>query len=71
MNYAAFFKRFASNLAQLETLGCEIVEQSGLNVSAPFGRSKLISVRSDSFATVFSPKGNFAESPASELAPTI
>ena len=55
MNDAAFFKRFASNLAQLETLGCEIVEQSGLNITAPFGRSSTPAIRSNAFETVFRP----------------
>lgn len=57
MNSGTFFKRFASNLGQLETLCCEIVEQSGLNVQVPFHASTLATVKPNSFASVFKPEG--------------
>ena len=55
MNNGTFFKRFASNLAQLETLCCEIVDQSGLNIQVPFRTSNLSTVKVNSFETVFRP----------------
>jgi len=53
MNDRTYHQRFAANLQQLETLGCEIVEQSGLNVSVPFGRTTSSMVRANSFESVF------------------
>lgn len=55
MDNGTFFDRFASNVAQLETLGCEIVEQSGLAITVPFRRSSRASVKQSSFQTVFAP----------------
>lgn len=56
MNNGTFFSRFASNLGQLETLCCEIVQESGLNIQVPFRASTLATVRPNSFASVFRPK---------------
>lgn len=55
MNDGGFFHRFAANLAQLETLCCEIVDQSGLYVDCPFRRSSIPEVRHDVFEPVFHP----------------
>ena len=55
MDNGAFFERFASNVGQLETLSCEIVDQSGLNITPPFGRSSRAAVRANSFQSVFHP----------------
>lgn len=49
----AFYKRFAANLAQLETLGCEIIAESGINVRIPFRRSKPPRVIENAFESVF------------------
>jgi len=54
MDNGTFFTRFDANLRQLETLACEIVEQSGLKVSVPF-RPTTPMVTANSFAPVFSP----------------
>jgi hypothetical protein len=53
MSNPEFFRQFAINLAQLETLGCEIVEQSGLDVVAPFRASSAAVVRPHAFEPVF------------------
>lgn len=58
MSGPQFFDRFAANVAQLETLAREIVEQSGLNVECPFHRKAIPSVRSDAFERVFHPRQN-------------
>lgn len=58
MDNGTFFKRFATNLAQLETIGCEIVDHSGLQISVPFRRSFQSAVKQDSFQTVFVPSGS-------------
>lgn len=55
MNSGAFYERFADNLRQLETLGCEIVDQSGIAIQPPFGRSNRASVRPNAFDAVYNP----------------
>ena len=50
-----YHQRFAANLAQLETLCCEIVEQSGLDIDNPFRSSSIPAVRHDAFDAVFNP----------------
>lgn len=67
MNDRTFVKQFASNLSQLENLGCEIVAQSGLSVAPPFRRSQKPAIRQDAFAHVFdslkqTPARNLVES---------
>ncbi len=57
MDNRTFSKRFAANLAQLETLGCDIVEQSGLQVEVPFRKSNQPLVRPKAFETVFKSTG--------------
>ena len=62
MSNRTFFKRFGANLAQLKTLACEIVDQSGIDVSVPFRRSTASGIIENAFATVFAtttpePKG--------------
>lgn len=64
MDDRTYHQRFAANLQQLETLGCEIVEQSGLNVSVPFGKTQSSLVRANAFDSVFS------ASASPQLAPT-
>lgn len=61
MNNGTFFQRFADNLRQLETLGCEIVDQSGMNIQPVFGRSSRDSIRSNTFGTVFKPTSKVPE----------
>jgi len=56
MNDRTFFQQFAANLSQLETLGCEIVEQSGVQIDVPFKRSNQTRIRQNSFETVFEAK---------------
>ncbi len=53
MNNRTYFQRFAANLAQLETLACEIVEHTGLAVDVPFRRSRSSMVVHDAFEPVF------------------
>ena len=48
-----FFERFELNLLQLETLACEIVEQTGLNTKLPFGRSRDTRIVEDAFKLIF------------------
>jgi flavin-dependent dehydrogenase len=55
MDTGTFFRRFADNLRQLETLGCEIVEQSGLSLRPPFRPSSRDTIRRNTFSTVFNP----------------
>ena len=71
MNDSTFHKRFAANLAQLQTLACEIVEQSGLPLTPPFGRSSLPAVRVNSFATVFAQTIKSPKPITQQLAPTV
>jgi len=49
----SFQQRFAANVAQLETLAHEIVNESGLDVEAPFSLPDNSLVVPDSFAGVF------------------
>lgn len=48
-----YFRQFATNVAQLETLACEIVEQSGINVTHPFRRHSQEGVRPKAFQQIF------------------
>ncbi|MEM9354147.1 MAG: hypothetical protein AAGA92_14150 [Planctomycetota bacterium] len=50
-----FYEQFASNVEQLETLCCEIVESSGLGVEHPYRKSTRRTVMADGFQQVFSP----------------
>lgn len=70
MDNSTFFKRFASNVGQLETLACDIVEQSGLKVQVPFGRSTLKTVRPNAFETVFASTIQTEDAASKELLPT-
>ncbi|MEM8946300.1 MAG: tryptophan 7-halogenase [Planctomycetota bacterium] len=62
MNSSEFFRRFAANVAQLETLCCEIVEESGLEVENPFRSSGVPEVRHEVFEPVFHPTPRAYES---------
>ncbi len=62
MSSPQFFNRFNANVAQLQTLACEIVEQSGVNVACPFHRHSTDSVMNHAFEHVFNPKENLARS---------
>ena len=62
MDNRTFFDQFATNLAQLETLGCEIVDQSGVDINIPFRRASSSRVVTNAFETVFS---SAQENPAS------
>ena len=53
MSNGQFASRFGDNLLQLETLGNEIVAESGIAVDVPFKRSSKASVRAKAFETVF------------------
>lgn len=53
MNDRTFFRRFKANLAQLQQLACEIVNQSGLPVTPPFRGSDHVLVRPNAFEHVF------------------
>ena len=48
-----FLRQFATNVAQLETLCCEIVAQSGLDATPPFQQSTQPEVMPDAFEHVF------------------
>ncbi|MBC21013.1 MAG: halogenase [Planctomycetaceae bacterium] len=50
-----FFHRFEANLQQLETIACEIIDHSGVEVDHPFHRAKHAWVHSDTFARVLTP----------------
>lgn len=67
MNSREYFHRFAANVAQLETLCCEIVDQSGLQITPPFRRSEGADIRTDAFEQVFNPIPH-ANQPEVELA---
>lgn len=56
MNNGTFFNRFKKNLRQLESLGTEIIQQSGLKVQIPFKKSKINSLQRDAFQNVFHPE---------------
>ena len=53
MSNGQFVSRFGDNLLQLETLGNEIVSESGIAIDVPFKRSSKASIRSDAFETLF------------------
>ena len=53
MDNREYYERFAANLAQLETLACEIVRQSGLEVTIPFAPSTNPHINQNSFEPVF------------------
>ncbi len=55
MDNRTFNDRFANNLAQLETLGCEIVDQSGVDITVPFRRSSSPQIVENAFGPVFAP----------------
>ena len=67
MSSGQFFHRFGANLDQLETLCCEIVEQSGLPVANPFRKSSIAAVRPNAFEQVLHPR---TRSSAAELVST-
>jgi flavin-dependent dehydrogenase len=48
-----FYKRFALNIEQLETIANEIVTRSGLNVESPFSSSTKTSIRDNAFQNIF------------------
>lgn len=54
MDNRTFNDRFAQNLAQLETLGSEIVDQSGIEITVPFSRSKSPNIVQYAFESIFS-----------------
>lgn len=70
MDSRTFTRRFAANVAQLATLGCEIVDYSGISVQVPFRKSNLGSVRRNAFDSVFR-TSMAAELPASEDTQTL
>ena len=49
-----FFERFELNVQQLETLGAEIVKQSGVTAELPTARRKAGQIREDAFQEIFS-----------------
>jgi flavin-dependent dehydrogenase len=53
MSNGDFTRRFAANVAQLQTLACEIVAHSGLDVPVPCRRSSHGLVRQNAFHAVF------------------
>ena len=53
MSNGQFNKRFGLNLAQLETLCCEIVAQSGLEIEPPFKKGPVSTVRHGGFDSIF------------------
>jgi hypothetical protein len=54
MDNRTFNDRFARNLAQLETLGCEIVDQSDIDITVPFRRSNSPQIVENAFESIFS-----------------
>ena len=48
-----FYERFDFNLQQLETLGCEIVAHSGIDMEIPFGKSEQSSIKSEAFQPIY------------------
>ena len=48
-----FFDQFELNLQQLETLACEIVQQSGLPLDTPFDRSSHAAIHQGAFDQIF------------------
>jgi flavin-dependent dehydrogenase len=55
MSSRRFYRQFAMNVAQLETLACEIIEQSGLELKVRFRRSTRPEVQPNAFDQVFRP----------------
>ena len=55
MASGTFFSQFDTNVRQLKTLACEIVEQSGLPVTVPFTSPTTTAVRHNVFDPVFRP----------------
>ena len=53
MTNGQFHKQFGLNLAQLETLCCEIVAQSGLKIDVPFKKRSDSGVRPGGFDSIF------------------
>ena len=68
MTNGQFSKQFGLNLAQLETLCCEIVSQSGLAVNPPFKRSTMPEIRPGAFDSIFT---NTVENPNSSMKPEL
>ena len=66
MTNAQFNQQFGLNLAQLETLGWEIVEHSGLKLEPPFRRKSEPGVRQGAFDTVFANTLKMTEASLSE-----
>jgi flavin-dependent dehydrogenase len=62
MNGRQYNQRFGVNVAQLETLACDIIRQADLPVTPPFKRSTALEVREDAFAPVFE---SYRDGPAS------
>lgn len=54
MDDAAYYKTFADNLGQLQSLANDIVEYSGLNEKPPYGRSTREGVSPHAFENMFS-----------------
>ena len=53
LNNTSFSQRFSDNLQQLETLGCEIIEHSGVPISNPLRKSSRTCIRKNAFISVF------------------
>ena len=53
MTNGQFSKQFGLNLAQLETLCCEIVSQSGLAIDPPFKKHSGTGIRPGAFDSIF------------------
>lgn len=66
MSNRVFNQQFAANLLQLETLACEIVEQSGVNIEIPFKKSRRPRIRNNSFETVFASIGTSTGTPTEQ-----
>ena len=59
-----FFEQFDLNLKQLQTLGCEIVAQSGLDLEPPFPASTNSQIRRSAFDDIFQWTNVFADEDA-------
>ena len=68
MTNGQFSKQFGLNLAQLETLCCEIVSQSGLKVKPPFKKSRVSGIRLEAFESIFT---STIETPKSPIRPEL
>ncbi len=53
LDYRSFSHQFAANVAQIETLFWEIIDQSGLEVDVPLRRRHYSGARQNAFAQVF------------------